>query len=125
MDIPGYDQNPPQMKPPTAAPQAADAGQQGQGDGLHHHTIDEDEGGGFHSSHTFPDGRQEMSDHVDYQDAKEKQDADFGCGSDDGGSDDGADDNDPGMADDGEDSSLDGGMDGMNVAKSYAGKAKH
>lgn len=58
----------------------AGAGNAAGGDGLHHHEINEDEGGGYHSVHTFPDGRKEPADHVDYDDAKSKMDDDFGCG---------------------------------------------
>ena len=50
-----------------------------EGDGLHHHEIHEDEAGGFHSKHTFPDGREEHDDHADYDEAKSKMDSDFGC----------------------------------------------
>lgn len=55
-----------------------------EGDGLHHHTIDEDEGGGFHSKHTHPDGNEDHADHADYDEAKMKMDSDFGHGEDDG-----------------------------------------
>ncbi len=48
------------------------------GDGLHHHQIDQDEGGGFHSVHTHPDGRQEPAEHADYQEASDHMDQSFG-----------------------------------------------
>jgi hypothetical protein len=122
MKIPGYDQAPPAMASGQGGGDQGDQGQQQQGDGLHHHEIHEDEGGGFHSVHTFPDGRVDAQDHVDYKDAKDKQDADFGCGSQDdaGDGEDGADDGDSSFADDGEgeDMSTD------NVAKSYGNKAR-
>jgi len=51
-----------------------------QGDGMHHHTINEDEGGGYHSVHTHPDGREEHEDHVSYDDAKDWADEKFGHG---------------------------------------------
>jgi hypothetical protein len=44
------------------------------GDGLHHHEIHEDEGGGFHSKHTFPDGRVEHADHSTYAEARDHMD---------------------------------------------------
>jgi hypothetical protein len=47
----------------------AEGAQTEQGDGLHHHKIDQDEGGGYHSVHTFPDGQQAPDDHVDLKDA--------------------------------------------------------
>src|SRR5580700_9070056 len=117
MNIPGYDQAPPPMPQGQGDGDPGDQGQmQQQGDGLHHHEIHEDEGGGFHSVHTFPDGHQDAADHVDYEEAKAKQDQDFGCGSDDaGGGEDGGDDGDSSFADDGEDS----GMDSTNIAKAY------
>ena len=118
MNIPGYDQNPPDMQGGDQMQGDPNADQQSQGDGLHHHQIDQDEGGGFHSVHTFPDGHQEQADHVDYDEAKSKQDADFGCGPDDAGDgEDGGDDGDTSFADDGEDSGMD------NVAASYGNKA--
>lgn len=46
----------------------------GGGDGLHHHEIHEDEGGGYHSKHTHPDGRVEHTDHADYEDARDHMD---------------------------------------------------
>jgi hypothetical protein len=70
------------------------------GDGLHHHELHEDEGGGYHSKHTHPDGRVEHGDHATYDDAKADQDEKFGGKSDDGQDDgdydgaDGMDDND-------------------------------
>ena len=39
------------------------------GDGLHHHEMHEDEGGGYHSKHTHPDGRVEHADHASYGEA--------------------------------------------------------
>lgn len=48
------------------------------GDGLHHHEIHEDEGGGFHSKHTHPDGTEEHGDHATYEEATADQDAKFG-----------------------------------------------
>lgn len=61
-----------------------EASPQQQGDGLHHHEIHQDEGGGFHSVHTAPDGAQDHADHADLDEAKSKMDQDFG-GTDDGG----------------------------------------
>ncbi len=71
------------------------------GDGLHHHAIDEDEGGGYHSKHTHPDGRVEHEDHTDYDEAKASMDEKFGHGEPDGGDDmeDGMDDDDDGGGD--------------------------
>lgn len=121
MEIPGYG---PQA-PPEAQMQAdGDPGdgqqQQEPGDGAHHHEIHEipeEEGGGFHSKHTFPDGRVEEGDHDDYEEAKAKQDADFGCAGEDeeSGDDFGGED---GMTGDGEDSGMD------NMAQSYGDKAR-
>lgn len=112
-DPSGSADNGDQMAPP------ADPGmEQQQGDGLHHHTIDQDEGGGFHSTHTFPDGHQDQADHVDYDDAKAKQDSDFGQGEQDAG-DDGGDDGNADFADQGEDSDPTAG-----IAGSYGSKAK-
>ena len=45
------------------------------GDGLHHHEIHEDEGGGFHSKHTAPDGKVTHADHATYAEAKDHMDA--------------------------------------------------
>ena len=53
---------------------------EGQGDGLHHHEIHEDEAGGYQSLHTFPDGHTQPGDHVDYDEAKADMDQCFGCG---------------------------------------------
>jgi hypothetical protein len=121
MYIPGYDQDPmPDMQDDSEG-MGADEDQnqdqqQGQGDGLHHHQIDEDEGGGYHSVHTFPDGRQDEADHVDYNEAKSKQDSDFGCVAGDGDGD-GATmtDDDPDLGDEGDAS--------PNLAASYGQKA--
>lgn len=79
------------------------------GDGLHHHEIHEDEGGGFHSVHTDPDGNKSHDDHPTYEDAKAKMDADFG-------KDDGSDD-DSGDGGDGGDMSTD------DIAGSYGRSA--
>jgi len=46
----------------------------GKGDGLHHHEIHQDEGGGFHSKHTHPDGRVEHADHASYSEARDHMD---------------------------------------------------
>lgn len=48
------------------------------GDGRHHHEIHEDEGGGFHSKHTHPDGHEEHEDHATYDDAVNWQHERFG-----------------------------------------------
>lgn len=61
------------------------------GDGMHHHEIHEDEGGGYHSMHTDPDGHVQHDDHVTYDDAKNKMDQDFGHGEPDGDEGDGGD----------------------------------
>lgn len=53
---------------------------QQQGDGLHHHEIHEDEGGGFRSMHTHPDGRQEPGEHISYEEARDHMDAMHGQG---------------------------------------------
>lgn len=53
-----------------------DAGEsQARGDGLHHHELHEDEGGGFHSKHTHPDGKVEQADHSSYDDARDHMNA--------------------------------------------------
>lgn len=57
---------------------------EGAGDGKHHHEMHEDDGGGFTSKHTHPDGHVEHGDHVDYDEAKGHMDKMFGHGSDDG-----------------------------------------
>lgn len=118
MNIPGYDQAPPDAEMQGEGDPGAE--EQGQGDGLHHHEIHEDEGGGYHSLHTFPDGRKEPADHVDYEEAKAKQDAHFGCAGEDAedGEDYSDEGDDPGFGGDGEDSGMD------NVAKSYGSKAR-
>jgi hypothetical protein len=64
---------------PEMQDDSQDMGEQA-GDGLHHHTIDEDEGGGFHSTHTNPDGTQEHADHASYQEASDAMDQCFGQG---------------------------------------------
>lgn len=120
MKIPGYDQPPPEAEMQGEGDPGAE--DQSQGDGLHHHEIHEDEGGGFHSLHTFPDGRTDPGDHVDYDEAKSKMDSDFGCGPDDeddeGGMDDGGGEDDSSFGGDGEDSGI------TNLAKSYGSKAR-
>jgi hypothetical protein len=55
-----------------------------QGDGRHHHEIHEDEGGGYHSKHTHPDGQVEHEDHATYQDAADDMNGKFGHGEGDG-----------------------------------------
>ena len=80
------------------------------GDGLHHHEIHEDEGGGFHSKHVHPDGREEHEDHVSYDDAKDWQDERFGHGEPEGDEADSADDGS-------------GGADMNDIAGSYGRKA--
>ncbi len=58
---------------PERAPKhepAAASGTSGKGDGLHHHEIHEDEGGGFRSKHTHPDGRVEHGEHGTYAEAR-------------------------------------------------------
>jgi hypothetical protein len=85
----------------------AGGGGEMKGDGLHHHEIHEDEGGGYRSVHTHPDGHKEASDHVTYDEAKDKMDQDFGHG-DGAPEDDGA---------DGDDMSTD------DIAGSYGRKA--
>lgn len=112
MNIDGYDQT----SPAAAEPEPDGDEPEMQGDGLHHHEIHEDEGGGFHSVHTFPDGRKDMADHVDYNEAKDKQDSDFGCS-------DGMEDGEDGGSD-GDDSFGDDGEDSTNVAQSYGNKAR-
>ena len=57
-----------------------DAGGEGgepeaKGDGLHHHEIHEDEGGGYVSKHTHPDGRVEHGEHTTYEEARDHMDA--------------------------------------------------
>src|SRR5258708_1040948 len=110
MNIPGYDQMPPDEDPQAQGDPPAP--EQSQGYGLHHHTIDEDEAGGFHSVHTHPDGRQDPADHADYDEAKAKQDSDFGCGGDEG-------------MDDGQDDSFgaDSEPEPDNIAADYGNKA--
>ena len=70
-----------------------DDGKKSAGDGMHHHELHEDEGGGYHSKHTHPDGHVEHDDHATYEDARDKQDSDFGHGerNEDEGRDDGGD----------------------------------
>jgi hypothetical protein len=125
MNIPGYDQNPPEMQGGAMDDAAAGEDQnedQTQGDGLHHHEIHEDEGGGFHSVHTFPDGHTDEADHVDYDEAKAKQDQDFGQGDmsdDSGGGEDGGEDGDSSFGDDEGDDAM------TNIAKSYGSRASH
>jgi hypothetical protein len=77
------------------------------GDGLHHHEIHEDEGGGYHSKHTHPDGHQEHEDHASYEDARDHMDETFGHGE-----------------ADGDDAGDDDGMDAGDIAGSY-GRAAH
>lgn len=72
------DQGPPEM---SQGPE----GQGNAGDGRHHHTIDEDEGGGYHSTHTHPDGHTDEQDHADYDDASDHMDQSFGHGEGEGG----------------------------------------
>jgi hypothetical protein len=83
-----------------------DEGQQG--DGLHHHEIHEDEGGGFHSKHTHPDGTEEHDDHTTYEEARDKMDSDFDKSD--------GDDSDSGDDDQGD-------MDSGDIAGSYGRKA--
>lgn len=80
---------------------SADFGKDGadKGDGLHHHELHEDEGGGYHSKHTHPDGKVEHADHATYEDARDHQDRMFGHGEDNAG--DGSDDGSGDMRDDG------------------------
>lgn len=77
------------------------------GDGLHHHEIHEDEGGGFHSLHTHPDGHEDHADHASYDEAKDHMDEQFGHEGD-------GDEKDDGMGDEGMD---DGG--GEDIAGAY------
>jgi hypothetical protein len=86
--------------------------EQTQGDGLHHHEMHEDEGGGWHSMHTHPDGRQEPGDHTSYEEASDHMDA--MCGQ---GGDDGEDAGDDGAPDDGEMDDAD--SEPSDVAGSY------
>lgn len=90
------------------------AGVNAGGDGLHHHQIDEDEGGGYHSVHTNPDGTKEQADHVDYNEAKSAMDDAFGCGDMSDGGDDDSSDAAPSMAD---------SADMNDIAGSYGRKA--
>lgn len=78
------------------------------GDGLHHHSIDEDEAGGFHSKHVHPDGREEHDDHATYDEAKSSMDDKFGH----------ADGDDQGHDGDGMDGDDDS-MDSQDIAGSY------
>jgi hypothetical protein len=85
--------------------EAEDAGSAAaKGDGMHHHEIHEDEGGGYFSKHTHPDGRQENENSPTYEDAKRWQDERFGHGeqgddaADDGNDDSGGDDSMSDMA---------------------------
>jgi hypothetical protein len=51
------------------------------GDGAHHHELHElpdDEGGGYHSKHTDPEGNETHEDHADYDEAKDHMDKCFG-----------------------------------------------
>lgn len=87
----------------------SDAGEGSKGDGLHHHEMHEDEGGGFHSKHTDPDGKVTEADHDSYDDAKDHMDVMHGEDSDDGDD----------QADDSGDDSGDSG----DMAKSYGDAA--
>jgi hypothetical protein len=49
------------------------------GDGLHHAETHEDEGGGYYTKHTHPDGKVEEDTHPTYDDAKDWQDERFGA----------------------------------------------
>jgi hypothetical protein len=69
-----------------------EGGKETKGDGLHHHEIHEDEGGGYHSKHTHPDGREEHDDHATYDEAVDHMHQKFGHG----GGDDGEEDNESG-----------------------------
>ncbi len=85
---------------------APDSPAEAQGDGLHHHEMHEDEGGGWHSKHTFPDGREEHADHASYDEAKDHMDDACGQGGDsegdseDSGADEGSDYGDDSEPDD-------------------------
>lgn len=69
----------------------ATKGEHAHGDGLHHHEIHEDEGGGYHSKHTHPDGHEEHADHATYEEARDHMDSKFGHGSEEDGDRDGDD----------------------------------
>ncbi len=71
--------------PPDDRAEAGPMHQEAAGDGLHHHEIHQDEGGGYHSIHTHPDGHQEHADHTDYKEASDHMDSSFGEGGDHGG----------------------------------------
>ncbi len=91
--------------------QQDDAGGEGgeaepKGNGLHHHELHEDEGGGFHSKHTHPDGREEHADHATYEEARDHMDAMHGHAEPDGDEPDG-------------DEGDDGGPDVQDIAGSY------
>lgn len=63
-----------------AAGEDSKANHSGGGDGMHHHEVHEDEGGGYHSKHTHPDGRVEHADHATYDEASDHMDRSFGHG---------------------------------------------
>jgi hypothetical protein len=73
-----FDQDPEDMSEIVA--ERSGGKEQMQGDGMHHHTIDEDEGGGYHSVHTHPNGHEDHDDHTTYEEARDKMDQDFGKG---------------------------------------------
>lgn len=83
------------------------------GDGMHHHEIHENEGGGYTSKHTGPDGKVIQGDHATYEDAKADMDQACGQGGDDEEGMDSADMGD----DDGADMSAED--DGNDVAGHY------
>jgi hypothetical protein len=78
----GYSDGTDEQEDPKEAARNGEQKQE-QGDGLHHHQIDQNEGGGFHSVHTHPDGHEDHADHTDYEEAKVKMDSDFGEGGED------------------------------------------
>lgn len=92
---------------------------QTKGDGMQHHTIDEDEGGGYRSTHTAPDGTVTNGQHDTYDDAKADMDAQCGQGG--GDDEEGMDSPDLG-GDDGADMSTED--DGDDVAGHYGRAAK-
>jgi hypothetical protein len=94
--------------PPGADDATDDAAPKG--DGMHHHELHEDEGGGYHSKHTHPDGRVEHGEHADYDEARASMDAMHGHGEPDG--------------DEGEDEPGPDDMSMDDIAGSY-GRAAH
>lgn len=104
---------------PASKPQDGGASK---GDGLHHHEIHQlpdEEGGGYHSKHTHPDGSEEHGDHADYAEAKADMDAKFDQGH-------GGDAEEESDFSDMEEESESDGSDGEpeNIAEHYGRKAR-